>query len=605
MKSYTGKKLIVDLTTKESKVEEISQDILKKYLGGRGLGAKLFFDAQPPNTQPFSPENHVVIASGPITGSLVPGGSKFVLITKSPVNEGFLESYSSGNIAYSLKGAGYDALVIKGKCDRPSYLKIDNQKVEIIEDESLWGTDTFEAERKLREKLSDLFSAMVIGPAGENQVLMAGLNSDFYRQAARGGGGTIFGSKNLKAVVVKGTQHDITCSDVEKVFTLQRQHREKMANNPIGKTRRKYGSPYTLSMTNAIGMLPTKNFTTGHYENAEELFGHLGVDRIKVKDKSCIGCIEACSKVTKVTEGPHKGLVFEGPEYETLALFGSNLLIEDIGAIVKANEMCDRLGLDTISTAVTIGFAMECYEKGLIDQEDTGGLEIKFGDIEVTHKLIEMIAKKEGFGALLSMGSKRAAQKIGKGSEKFAMQVKGLEIPAYEPRASFGGALAYAVSPRGACHRRCWPVSNEVIAGTPYNPEGKAKLVKKVWDETSIYHTLLFCDFQIKHAKLSLQDLCDYYEALVGVNITAEDLLEVADRQETLIRYFNCQEGLSKKDDTLPDRCFNEKIPSGPSKGISIGKDIFNDMLEEYYELRGWNNEGIPTEETLKRLEVF
>lgn len=605
MKSYMGKILCINLSNGEFHEEAINPIDIRKYIGGRGLGTKLFWDVQPPKVDPLSPENHIVVATGPITGSLVPGGSKYVIITKSPATNGYTESYASGMVSYSIKGAGYDALVIHGKCQKPSCLVIDNGEVMIKNAGELWGQDAFAAERKLKEQFGVEYGTMCIGPAGEKLAPIAGVNSDFHRQAARGGVGAVFGSKNLKAVVVRGTRFGISCHDVERVMELQREHRSKMAANPIGKVRMKYGTPYTLSATNAIGMLPTRNFTTGHYDSAEEKFGHLAMEEITIRDKSCIGCIEACSKVTKLAEGPYKGLVFEGPEYETLALFGSNMGIESLSGIIKCNEICDRLGMDTISAGNTIAFVMECYEKGLIGKENLDGIELRFGNIEAVHTVLEKMGNREGVGYLLSQGVKHVSEFIGQGSQKFAMHVKGLEIPAYEPRACYGGALAYALSPRGACHRRCWPHAKDLMDGNPFSAEGMAEKVIKVWDETSIYHILLFCDFQIKHAKLSMKDVCNYYEALVGEEMSVERLLTITARTETLIRLYNNREGFTRADDTLPERCFTERIPDGPTKGILVEREAMNRMLDEYYELRGWDKNGIPLPQTIEKLEVF
>lgn len=605
MKGVTGKYLSVDLSTGSHEQCAFLDRDIDRYIGGRSLGTKLFWDMQPQGVSPFSPENSVVIATGPVTGTLVPGGAKYVVITKSPATMGFLETYSSGRISYHIKGAGYDSIVLTGACHEPSYLFIDDNKVELRSAHDLWGKGAIEAELMLREMYGSGFGTMCIGIAGERLVPMAGITSDLYRQAARGGAGAVFGSKNLKAIVIRGRSQGISCANIDEVMRLQREHRIKMASNPVGIARMKYGTPWTLGGTNKIGMLPTKNFSTGHFENAEALFGHLALERLTIGNRSCIGCIEACSKITKIKTEDGQDLFMEGPEYETLALFGSNLGITDIRSIIVSNEICDRLGIDTISAANTIGFVMECFERGFLDTSKTGGISIKFGDSVATHRILEMMGKCEGFGAVMSKGCRYVAQIVGHDSQKFAMQIKGLEIPAYEPRASFGGALSMAVSPRGACHRRCWPHAQPLMEGNPYSPVGKASIVKKVWDETAIFHTLMFCDFQIKHAKLTMLDVYRYLEALTGEKFDDDKLDACVQRTETLIRLFNNREGFSRKDDTLPDRCTAEKIPDGPNKGVLVSKKDLDLMLDEYYSLRGWDKQGIPLAETIERLEVF
>jgi len=320
-----------------------------------------------------------------------------------------------------------------------------------------------------------------------------------------------------------------------------------------------------------------------------------GVHAKTASRKACISCITPCSLICRVSEGEYRGTLIEGPEYETLAMFGSNQVIDSLDHVLRANILCDKLGVDTISAGNVIGFVMECFEKGLISSRYTGGFELRFGDSAASLKAIEMMAHREGFGDLLAEGVRKLSGHIGKGSERFAMQVKGMEFPGYEPRGAFGSALSYAVSPRGACHRRAWPPAKEILGDyDPFTVEGKALMTKESYDENCILHSLLVCDFPSKFIPLSQEDYAHYFEAVTGEAVSTADFSVIADRIETLIRMFNNREGLTRKDDTLPERTLNEPLPDGPAKGKCIGEANLKRMIDEYYEARGWDSAGIP-----------
>lgn len=605
MKGYAGKIICVNLTNGKIYTEFIKEDIYKKYVGGRSLGAKLLYDRITPGIDPLSSENLIIVMTGPATGTPIPSGCKYVILSKSPATGGFLESYASGRFAQELKYAGYDGLIISGKSEFPCLLKIYNDTVEILNANYLWGKDTIETEKTLKEEFGSEYGVMCIGPAGENLSYIAGINSDYSRQAARGGGGAIFGSKNLKAVIARGNKYGVSCEDYETILSLVKQHVAQIESSFMGKIRRRFGTPYTLTLTNAAGMLPTRNFQSGVCPGAEDIIGAEAVEKRTISSKSCLGCMVSCSKITEVDEGPYKGLVIEGPEYETLGLLGSNLGVLYLPAILKGNEVCDRVGIDTISAGVTIGFAMECYERGLLKDFDLGELDLSFGNYEAAIQLMYDIAYGRGFGKVLKNGVKQASEIIGQDSYKFAMHVKGLEFPAYDPRASFGAALTYAVTPRGACHRRCWPPAKDILKNVnPYEAQGKAAIVKRIWNSNSIYHTLLICDIPPKNIGISMSDIIQYLNALTGEHYTLEDMDDIAERTETLIRLFNIREGFTRSDDTLPYRILHEPLPDGPPKGICVGEDNLNLMLDEYYELRGWDKNGNPLPETLARLGI-
>ena len=605
MKGICGKLLEIDLTSGKTKDSPIPGGMMEKYLGGRGLGARLLFDSLPPKTDPLSPENVLIFLTGPLTGSMVTGSSKFVVVTKSPLTHGWCDSYSSGRIAVELKKAGYDGMVIRGRSNYPCYLRIDDRGVEVREADWIWGRDSFETERMLKEMEKDpSVGVSSIGPAGEKLARFACINSDLYRQAGRGGVGAVMGSKRLKAIVVKGTKgaglHDRT-----RLVELNRESYRRSQKSQVAQARKKYGTPLTLNITHAGGILPTKNFQFGTWEKALEKIDSVGVHKSFKSHKPCLSCFVPCSLVTEVAEGRYKGISVEGPEYETLGMFGSNLLIDSLPVIIQANILCDRLGLDTISAGNAIGFVMECFERGFLSAGDTEGKEIRFGDGEAALAAVEMIAYRRGFGDILAEGVKAASQRIGKESSRFAMHVKGLEFPAYEPRGAFGSGLSYAVSPRGACHRRAWPPAKEILGGyPPFTTEGKAEMIKDLYDQNCVLHSLLVCDMPAKFIPLSLDDYSNYLQAVTGESFSTDDFLNIAGRIETLIRMINLREGFSREDDTLPHRTLFEPLPDGPAKGQFIGLENLNRMIDDYYACRGWDSRGVPTEATLGKYDL-
>jgi aldehyde:ferredoxin oxidoreductase len=412
------------------------------------------------------------------------------------------------------------------------------------------------------------------------------------------------GSKNLKAIVVKGKK-EVDLHDRKRLIELNRENYQRAKKSVVAQARMKYGTPLTLNITHTGGILPTKNFQFGTWEKALGKIDSVGVHKSTISHKACLSCFTHCGMITRVSEGKYKGSELEGPEYETLGMFGSNQLIDSLPAIIQANILCDKLGMDTISTGNVIGFIMECFERELISPNQTEGLEIRFGDSEASLAAIEMIANRRGFGDILAEGVRAAADHIGNDSDRFAMHVKGMEFPAYEPRGAFGSALSYAVSPRGACHRRAWPPAKEILGDyPPFTAERKAEMIKGLYDENCVLHCLLVCDMPAKFIPLSLEDYSQYLQTVTGEWVSVKDFLTIAERVETLIRMFNLREGLTRRDDTLPYRTLFEVLPDGPAKGQCIGEENLNRMLDEYYELRGWDSAGIPSQETLKKYQL-
>lgn len=599
---YKGKLLHIDLTKETTKTIPLPEAILKKYIGGRGLGAKLYWDLIPPGVDPLSPQNVFMVLSGPVGGALVPGSGKHVLVTKSPASGGWLDTYSSGRMTAEMKFAGYDGLIITGRASRPVFVLIEDDKVEIRDAEPFWGKGSFDTEDYLKEVFHPECGEICIGPAGENLVKYACVNSEYFRQAGRGGAGAVMGSKNLKAVAVKGSG-GIRCADINRLFELIQEHYKIFKVSPIGIARHRYGTPLTLNITHPAGMLPTRNFSTGQFERGIGTIDKDGVAQATTSDRACYGCpICCCSKFVEVNEGPYKGTKLEGPEYETIGLLGSNLDIDYLPSIIKSNFLCDDLGLDTISAGNVIGFVMECMQKGLLTEKETGGLDLRFGNHQAANELLDLIAYRKGFGSFCADGVRDMAKSIGRGSEDFAMHSKGLEFPAYDPRAGWGSTITYSTTARGGCHRRAWPPMKEVLGGVyPFTTEGKGQMVKELMDDNCIMHSLLVCDFQGKFIPLETHHFRDYFHAVTGWDYSVQDLYGRAEMIETLIRQINARDGFTAADDSLPKRVIEESHPEGPTKDRVVGAENFKKMKRDFYAVRGWDSDGNPTRETLDR----
>ena len=605
MQGVYGRLLEIDLSGGTASDLPVPEAVFQHYIGGRGLGARLLFDLLPAGTDPLAPENILFFLTGPLSGTRVPGSSKFVVITKSPLTNAWCDSYSSGRLPIELKKLGYDGILVRGRANHPCYLKIDAEGVHIKGADAVWGKDSFETDRILKEiEKSPTAGVTTIGPAGEKLCRFACINSELYRQAGRGGVGGVMGSKNLKAIVIKGNQR-MEPYDGAKLTALNQKNFAKSRQSQVALARMKYGTPLTLNITHAGGILPTKNFQRSTWDRALDRIDSKGVEASVTSHKGCISCFTPCGLMTRVSHGKYKGTELEGPEYETLSMFGSNQYIDSLPAIIQANVLCDKLGLDTISTGNVIGFMMECFERGLLTPSLTEGLDFSFGNEETCLKAIEMTAARKGLGDLLSQGVRILAEHVGQDSQQFAMHVKGMEFPGYEPRGAFASGLSYAVSPRGACHRRAWPPTLEILGDAPpYTAEGKAQLVKRLYDENCILHSLLVCDMPAKFIPLPMEEYSAYLQAVSGRWVDPQDFLHIADRIETLIRLFNLREGLTRRDDTLPHRTLYEPLPDGPGKGQCIGRKNLDRMIDEYYALRGWDAAGVPTPETLKKHQL-
>jgi aldehyde:ferredoxin oxidoreductase len=591
MYSYTGRILRIDLSRDKISREPLDEKNAEKFIGGKGLGASLLFEAIDPKTEPLSPNNPLILCTGPLTGSLAPTSGRWCVVTKSPLTSLFLDSQVGGYFGAEIKKSGHDFIIIQGKAETPVYVAIDDDNVEIKDAHHLWGKNTTATE----ESLKDEGRVLSIGVAGENCVKFACISTDLFvhggrgGNVGRGGAGAVMGSKNLKAVVIKGTQKMEYYN--EKEFRKAAKKSQKIIReNSFIPLRKKYGTPIWINPVNENQLLPTYNFSRGYFEKADNISGETMHEKIVVKNKSCFNCPIACGKWTKFNfEG--KSYEFEGPEYETIALLGSNCGNETIEGVAYLGYLCDEYGLDTISAGNVVGFVVEATKKNLVD------FTVGFNDPVSQGELLRKIAYREGIGNDLAEGVKKFSEKID--GTAFAMQSKGMEFPGYDPRGAFGMALAYATSDRGACHQRVWTVRAEMQGDlTPrYSTEGRAAFVKENQDERACCFSLVLCDF----APLDVGNFVELLNTATGFEYTEKAYLKAGERIWNLTKLFNVKNGITRKDEKIPERALKEKLEKDEAY---IGRENFEKMLNEYYELRGWDTNGVPKREKLKALDL-
>jgi len=593
LKGCCGRLLRIDLSKEKVTTQTLNEAMYKNYIGGKGLGTKILLTETTPKTDPFDASNLLIFVTGPVNGTLLSGAAKFGLIFKSPLTGIFGESYCSGFFAAQLKFAGYDGLVIEGKAERPVHIVIEDNGVEIKAASHLWGKDTFETENSIKNDVGDRFQVLSIGPAGENLVKYACINHAKGRQFGRCGAGAVMGSKNLKAIAIKGSgQVEVAESEEFEKFKseLNSQCEERL------KSLRVYGTPSLIALTTATGTLPTRNWTEGEFDGIEEISAETIKEKLVIRSKSCFACSVACGKISKITTGPYAGTLVEGPEYETLFAFGSLCGNANLEAVAKANETCDRLGLDTISAGNTIAFAMECFEKGIITKKDTDGLKLTFGNHKAMLAMLEKTARRKGLGNILAEGVKRASEIIGKGSKRFAVHVKGLEAPGYDPRGLKGVALAYAVSCRGACHLRHMAHRPNLTGLPPFGRgkvnrffyDGQAEMVSEQEDFYNLVDSMVFCKFVCLPTigPILWKELVKIYSIVTGVRINKAKMLSIARRINKMTSLYNAREGLKPSDDALPERFIKDPLKKGTSEGQVVEKAKFKKMLDTYRKLR-------------------
>ncbi len=618
---YAGKIADIDLTKSKITIKPLDKSFALNYLGGTGFAARILWDTVKPATDPFSPDNPLIFGVGPVTGTFFSPSGRFMIAFKSPLTNLWGEAHCGGHWGPQLKYAGFDMLVIRGKAPKPVYLWVRDNEIKIEKADHLWGQGTLETIDVIRENHGDEeIEVACIGLGGENQVRYASVIADYYRAAGRGGGGAVMGSKNLKAVAARGFG-GVKVANPGKFMAVARKAYEQMTTGKWGEMNEeslgKYGTTNLVNAIGEIGRLPTKNHTTGVYQDADAIGPETIRQKYRTSREACFGCALQCKYTSEVKNGPFK-VKTGGPEYETLMAFGSNLLNSNVESILYANQLCNDYGLDTISTGCTIAFLFEAAENGLISSKEANGLNLSWGNQETIIGLIHKIARREGIGDLLAEGSMRAAQKIGKGAEKFAIHVKGMEASGQDPRPQQSVGLTYATNVRGADHLRSLSCYEELgfpdvaierfgeehasevmdLASTAY----KGHLIKDQEDLYVIVDSLILCKYGTMWPPVYYFDImAELLPPLTGFDElgNVSNLRLVAERISNLRRAFNVREGVTREKEQLHPRFVEEPLPEGPAKGQVCDLDP---MLDEYYEVRGWTRDGLPTRKELSRL---
>jgi aldehyde:ferredoxin oxidoreductase len=587
-----GRILRIDLSKKKISSQPLTNEQAELFLGGRGLGAEILFRELQNGIDPLSPENKLIFATGPLTGTGAPTSGRYSVTTRSPLTGTIFDSNSGGHFGVQLKRSGWDAVVLDGRADRPSYIWIHDDATEIRNADHVWGLDTHATEDTVKSETHKDAKVACIGPAGERQVLISSIINDKHRAAGRGGVGAVMGSKNLKAIAVLGNREP-TIANKEEFAVAARMSLEAISKNPVTKdSLPNYGTAVLVNIMNEIGALPTFNFQRGYYEDADAISGETIRERLLEKRVACDACTIACGRATKIPGSDRQG---EGPEYETVWAFGAACGVRDLEGIAEANYLCNEYGLDTISTGSTIACAMELSASGHL----SGGP--RFGDAEAMVNCVRLIGERSGIGNELAEGSLRLARRHG--HPECSMSVKGLEMPGYDPRGIQGMGLAFATSNRGACHLRGYMISAEVL-GNPclvdrFKTDGKASLTILLQDISAATDSMVLCRFS--QFAMNPGHYAHLLQTATGVPFTAMDLISIGERIYNLERIFNARDGFSRKDDSLPMRLLETPLPEGHSKNTIVALDL---MLDEYYRLRGWTADGVPTTSTLSEVKL-
>lgn len=603
-----GRILEVDLTTRQTCVRTFPESVLREYVGGSGLGAKILYEETRSETDPLGPGNVLMFMTGPVTGTRAPTSGRHAVVAKSPLTGIWGESDIGGHWGTALKKAGFDGIIVKGAAEKPVYLWVHDGEVEIRDATHLWGVDTYDLDGSLKQETHPKAQITCIGPAGENLVKIAAVMSDGKdgRAAGRCGLGAVMGSKKLKAIVAYGNREVPVARPDQLMASVKREVPSLVENM---KAMHDYGTTCSMEATEACGDLPIMNWRAGSWsEGAAKTSGQTMAKTVLTGNFYCGQCVVGCGRVVKIESGPYAPVEGSGPEYETMAALGSYCLVDDLEAICKANELCNRFGLDTISTGAAIAFAMELYEKGLISSKDAGGLQLTWGNARAVIDIIQKIARREGIGDVLAEGVKKAATAFGKNAEEYAIHVKGLELPAHDPRAFFSLAVGYATSNRGACHLQAYSDSAEKSVIQPelgwdevwdrFQVKGKGVLTAKMQDLCAMFDSLKACKFLL-WGGIKAGVLVEWLNAVTGWDMDIAEFMKTGERLYNLKRMYNVRLGLSRKDDTLPPRILTLKRGSG---GAADALPPLGQMLSEYYEHRGWSEEGIPTREKLQEL---
>jgi aldehyde:ferredoxin oxidoreductase len=600
LNGYGGQVLRVNLTRGSIEKSELDPDLAKDYLGGRGFAAKILYSELEKGVDPLGEANKLVVAAGPVSGLLIPGAGKTTFAAKSPATGGYADSNVGGLLSAEMKYAGYDLIIVEGMSPEPVYLFIDDDTVELRDARAYWGQGAITAETALKKELGEDFQIALIGPGAENLVKFGCICHDFGRQAGRAGVGTVMGSKKLKAIAVRGRK-SIPVADIGEFRRLGREMFDFCKASDGWDVWVRLGTAGVNVPSNEWGSFPTRNFQSGYFEDMDKLTGEYMRERIVVTDKACFGCPCACGKYSYTKKWD---VHVEGPEYETAAFLGTDVGVADIEDVAYANYLCDELGIDTISAGNVIAFATECFEKGIITTEDTGGLALSFGDSEAVFEMIKKIAKREGVGDVLAEGARHAAQVFGGGSSDFAMQIKGLEISGYESRDAPAMMLAYMTADIGAHHNRAWAITYDIEVGRDGVTPDKAAKVIELQHIRPLFDCLGGCRLQWVELGLPLDSYVPAMKAITGLDRSWEDLTRVTERVWNLTRAFWVREqpGFGREWDYPPARWYTDPVPTGPSKGKVASKETVDKLLDMYYEQRGWDQNGIPTREKLDEL---
>jgi aldehyde:ferredoxin oxidoreductase len=594
---YAGRILYVDLTTGNARTEKLNEDDVKKYIGGIGLGMRLWLANSKSGVDAYSPDNPLILALGPVSGTMFPtGGNGHAIISKSPATGAVGEAVAHGTFGAELKRAGYDAIIITGKSEKQVYIWIDDDSVQLLDAAQLSGKSPSETEEAIKEELGDYYIRVAaIGMAGEKLSKIASIINEKTRTAGRTGLGGVMGSKNLKAIAVRGTR-DIVPAKADEFMDMVREYHERM-KGPATQKYRGLGTVENILINNTLQCMPSRNYSTAHFDEAEKVSGEALNERYVAKIIACSSCPMRCEHEAVVREGPFKGTMAR-LEYESLWALGPYTGVSRLDAIIRAAELCNYYGLDPQSTGVTIGFVMDCHEKGILTHNDLGGIDAHFGNADALVQLVEKIGKREGIGDVLADGVKAAAARIGKGSDKLAQEIKGLEVTGYDLRCLKTAALAAAVSFRGADHNRsnAYAVDMKGAVNRLKAERGRGKIVKDLEDTFALLDSFIVCKNARGTFYKEREDLAKLFNAVTGSEVSAQDLGVAAERISTLARLINIREGLSRKDDALPWKVMNEPIPDdGPVKGAIVTEEELDLLLDDYYQARGWTLEGVPT----------
>jgi aldehyde:ferredoxin oxidoreductase len=612
--AYIGKILRVDLSKEAVSEEEIREDWVKKFIGGAGLATRYLYQEISKGVDPLGAENPLIFMTGPLTGTASASASRYSVVAKSPLTGIWGHGNSGGSFGPALKQSGYDGIILQGISPKPIYLRIFNGKPELCDARGLWGKTVPDTEDLIQKDSNQKMTIASIGPGGENLVRYASIMNNRHRAIGRCGLGAVMGAKRLKAIACAG-KAQITLANPDLFKEIAKKQFDLLNESMLKVGFESFGTNMVSDMVNIRGGYPTRNWQEGVFEQIEEVNGQALTDKVFVKGVSCFACPIACGRGTEIKEGSWEGNHGEGPEYETVNTFGAMCGISDLNAITMANYLCNEYGLDTISAGSTIAFAMECYEKGILNKAMTGGMELKFGDEKLIVDLIHKIARREGIGDLLAEGTKRVSEKLRQGSEHFAMHVKGLELPAYDPRAAKITGLGYVTANRGGDHITAY-VQGPTFIDTPFlivedskiedpfvvNPK-EAKVVVDLENALTMFDCIGACKFM--GILLPAEEYVDLIAAATGWNLGVDDFRKSGERIYNLMRVFCVREGITREADSLPKRLMEDPLPEGPAKGMVIEKDMLELLKDAYYEIRGWDKKtGKPTVEKLKELEL-